>query len=126
MALALAACLGWVVTTCLFAYLLLKVLDRQSEERAAHRIEVDVQRQENAEAAKSHREEIAALNQARIEEVANLLQRIQAPEQATAEHAGRNATSDPPPLDYEDDEALLAEAQDRMDAFGRDLEARLH
>lgn len=121
---AVAACLGWAVTTCLFGYLLLRVLDRQSEERQAHRIEVDVQRQENAQAAKSHREEIAALNQARIEEVANLLQRIQAPEQATAEHAGRGATPDPPPLDYEDDEALLAEAQERMDAFAADL--RLH
>lgn len=120
---ALTACFGWVATTCLFAYLLLKVLERQNEERAAHRIEVDVQRQENAQASRSHREEIAALNQARIEEVANLLQRIQAPEYATAEHAGRNATPDPPPLDYEDDVGLLAEAQARMDEFASDLEA---
>lgn len=126
MELAIAACLGWVITTCLFAYLLLKLVERQHEERAAHRIEVDAQRQDTTAQAQSHREEIAALNQARIEEVANLLQRIQAPQYATAEHAGRNATPDPPPLDYEDDAALIAQAQERMDEFSADLEARLH
>jgi hypothetical protein len=121
MELALAALPG-VITSCLLAYVLKLVLDRHAEERQAHRIEIDVQRQDNASVAKSHREEIAALNQARIEEVANLLQRIQAPEVAVAEHATRDAFVDPPPVDLEDDGQIVANAQQRLEAFAAELE----
>lgn len=99
---------GWVATTCLFVYLLLKLTERQAEERVAHRIEVDAQRQENAEVAKSHREEIA-----------NLLQRIQAPEVAVANHVAATF-QDPPQPDLDDDEALLElrERERELQEFG--------
>jgi hypothetical protein len=60
-----------------------------------------------AELVRSHREEMAAFNQARLEEIANLLQRIQAPEAAVAQHAGNNAQEDPERLDLEDDLAVV-------------------
>jgi hypothetical protein len=106
MELALAALPG-VITSCLLAWVLSQVLARQNEERQAHRIEIDGCRQDTAELVRSHREEMAAFNQARLEEVANLLQRIQAPEAAVAQHAGNNAQEDPERLDLEDDLAVV-------------------
>jgi uncharacterized protein len=106
MQLALIALPG-VITSCLLAWVLSQVLSRQNEERQAHRIEVDGCRQDMAELVRSHREEMAAFNQARLEEVANLLQRIQAPEAAVAQHAGQNAQEDPERLDLEDDLAVV-------------------
>lgn len=117
MALAFAALPG-VITSCLLAWVLSQVLGRQSEERQAHRIEIDGCRQDMAELVRSHREEMAAFNQARLEEVANLLQRIQAPEAAVAQHAGQNAQEDPERLDLEDDLAVV-------ENYGQSLEQAL-
>ena len=66
----------------------------------------------------SHREEIAALNQARMVETADLLQRIQAPEAAVAAHAGGTGLPDPPPVNLDDDQQMLAVYEERMRAMG--------
>jgi uncharacterized membrane protein YhiD involved in acid resistance len=106
-------------STIVFVVLFLRALrekdERQDAERKAHREEV-------SHLHESHRQEIAQLNQARIEEVASLCQRIQAPEVAVVDHAAQNAQPDPPPLDLEDDAAVIANAEARMEEFARDLE----
>jgi hypothetical protein len=66
----------------------------------------------------SHREEIAALNQARMQETADLLQRIQAPDQAVATHAGDTARPDPPPLNLDDDDQMLEAYRERLESLG--------
>lgn len=68
--------------------------------------------------ADSHRKDVAALHQARMEETADLLQRIQAPEQAAASHGAKDALPDPPPVNLEDDEAMLAAYEERMRNLG--------
>lgn len=62
----------------------------------------------------SHRQEIAQLNQARMEETADLLQRIQAPEQAVASHVAETAPPDPPPLNLDNDLEMIEEYERRM------------
>lgn len=107
MELALAALPG-VVTSCLLAWLLLKVLERQSEERQAHRIEID------------------GLNTGHRKEVADLLQRIQAPMAAVADHSiAQNAVPDPPPIDLEDDMALLDQRERDLEQLARELEGSM-
>lgn len=127
MELALAALPG-VITSCLLVWVLLQVMKTHSDERTAHRTEVTAAAraydERTAGLVSSFREEISALNQARIEEVANLLQRIQAPEAAVAQHAGRNAGPDDPPLDLEDDMAMLEERERMLDNFRSELEGR--
>lgn len=130
---ALAASIGWLITTCLLLWVMER-RDRRSQEertteRKAHRDEVAQaaralleQAQHHSSAitamAESHRQEIAALNQARCEEVANLCQRIQAPEQAAMTHAAANALPDPVPLDIEDDAELIANREAMLRQFG--------
>jgi hypothetical protein len=131
---ALAACLGWVVTTCLFVWVLKLILTRQDEERRAHRTEVahaaralgemsQAHRLELAGIAASHSADMAAVHAThgeRIEklieghrqEVANLCQRLQAPQVAVAEHVGQNTLQDPPQVDLENS-AMLSEIQRR-------------
>lgn len=62
----------------------------------------------------SHRQEIAALNRARVEETANLLQRIQAPDAAVAQHAAGAAGPDPPPVNLESDDELFELYEQRV------------
>lgn len=78
----------------------------------------DAHRKEIAAIHLSHRQEVAALNQARMEETADLLQRIQAPEQAVATHAGADALPDPPPVNLADDEEMLQVHEERLQQLG--------
>lgn len=88
MELALAALPG-VITSCLLAWVLSLVLERQNEERQAHRIEVD------------------RLATVHADQVAGLLQRIQAPQVAVSEHAATHFPPDPIHPDLDDDDALM-------------------
>jgi hypothetical protein len=65
---------------------------------------------------------MAALNQARCEEVSNLCQRIQAPVFAAAAHDGRDAEAPIPSVNPESDEDYWEAAEQRMDALRADLE----
>jgi hypothetical protein len=80
-------------------------------ERTEHRKEV-------VDLVHTYREELAQLNQTRMEETANLLQRIQAPEQAVASHVAETAPPDPPPVDLEDDEEMFRVREERLRALG--------
>ena len=66
---------------------------------------------------RSFREELAALNQARVEETASLLQRIQAPEQAVVSHVADTAPPDPVPVRLENDDEMFAAYQQRLEAL---------
>lgn len=102
-ALSIALCFalaGWALTVHLF----LKQLGEQTRVTSEER--------------ESHRTEIAQLHQARVEEVANLLQRIQAPDTAVAMHAAENAPQDPVYPDMEDDAQLLAHYEQKLAKLG--------
>lgn len=107
MELVLAALPG-VITSCLLGFVLFRLLDRQNEERQAHRIEVD------------------ALTRAHAEQITELCQRIQAPVAAIGEYAVRNAEPDPDPIDLEDDAALLLrEREQQLQDLARQLEGQM-
>lgn len=124
--LALAACLGWVATTCLLVWVLYRFAEGQREERQSHRIEIDACRQELTELAKAHAEQLERIGEAHRKEVANLLQRIQAPQIAVAEHVGQNTTADPPQPDLDDDEALyeIRKRERELDSLAEMLQGR--
>lgn len=109
--LAIAACVLWAVTTCVLIVVFLRALrekdERQVQEVALHRVEIEgfLTRQEALLAA--HREEIAALVRSQRAEVADLCQRIQAPQIAVAAHTAQNASPDPFQPHLDDDDALL-------------------
>lgn len=88
-----------VITTCLLVFVLLKVLERQNEERQGHRIEVD-------QLVSAQREQIERLIGVHRKEVANLCQRIQAPQVAVAQHIPSDLPQDPPQVDLDDDATL--------------------
>lgn len=118
MELALAALPG-VVISCLFIWLLVRVFDKQNDERAAHRIEVDrvttANGQQTAALVATHGEQIAKLTDAHRREVANLCQRLQAPQIAVAEHVGQTTIHDPAQVDIENDDLLSQIAQRELD-----------
>lgn len=113
----LLAALPGVVTTCLLVWVLAKVLERQNEERQSHRIEVDALNS-------AHAEQLAKLIDGQRREVANLCQRLQAPQIAVAEHVGQNTIADPIQPDLNDDLALLRERERELEQMSRDLELR--
>lgn len=97
-----------VITSCLLAYVLKLATDKHAEERAQHRIEVDHLTTQNSE-------QIARLNDAHSRQVANLCQRLQAPQIAVAEHVGQSTVHDPSQTDIENDELLAKIAQRELD-----------
>lgn len=105
-----------VITSCLLAWLLLKLLERQGEERAQHRIEVD-------SLTRSHAEQSQRENEAHRKEVADLCQRLQAPQQAVVTHASLQGPSDPPPLDLENDLEMIAARERALEEFAETLAA---
>lgn len=145
MDLALAALPG-VITTCLLVWALKVVLDRQNDERKAHRTEVaaaaralgemaQAQRAELASLAASysadlaavhatHREQTQALIEIHRREVATLCQRIQAPQVAVAQHMPQDLPSDPHQPDIEDDLALLNDRKRELDRLEAELQIR--
>lgn len=84
---------------------------------------LDRERQRQDTQQSEHRREVAELNQARIEETHGLLQRIQSPDTAVAQHAGAVAPPDPAPLSLEDDAAMLEAYEERMRNMGLDVGA---
>lgn len=126
MELALAALPG-VITSCLLAWLLVRLLDKQNDERTAHRAEVAALGTAYAADVSAihatHSEQLGALLDAHRQEVANLCQRLQAPEIAVAEHLGQQAPPDPPPVDLEDDLALISEREKALREFAEELAA---
>jgi hypothetical protein len=139
MELALAALPG-VITSCLLVWVLSTVLSRQSVERKAHRDDiarlVTANRDEVAGLTASysadlaathatHREQLDSLVDKHRREVADLCQRIQAPQIAVAEHAGQN-TTDLPSVDIADDKALqaIAERERNLDRMWGELHSR--
>lgn len=70
------------------------------------------------EQGESFRAELASLHQARMEEVANLTQRIQAPKEAVASHQAHQAGPDPLPVRLENDEDMFEAYQERIDNLG--------
>src|SRR4051812_7290884 len=88
-----------ILTTCLLVFVLLKVLERQNEERVAHRIEID-------QLVSAQREQIERLIGVHRKEVANLCQRIQAPQVAVAQHIPSALPQAPPQVDLDDDATL--------------------
>ena len=97
------AALPGVITTCLLVWVLKTVLDRQAEERQAHRAEVD-------RIASTH-----------SEQVDRLLQRIQAPEVAVSERVATHFPEDPPQIDLEDDLALIEQRERDLDRLAQEL-----
>lgn len=133
MELALAALPG-VITSCLLVYVLLKALERQNEERKAHRSEVasaaralgemaQAQRAELVALAATHTADLAAIHSTHREQIETLLQRIQAPEVAVANHAAERFPADPPQYDLDDDLALMNDAERRMRELAEELAA---
>lgn len=112
------AALPGVITSCLLGFVLAKLLDRHADERQAHRDEVAAAARALLEQVQMHRIEVDSLTRQHAEqtqklleahrrEVANLCQRLQAPDVAVAEHVGQNTTFDPPSVDLADDQALI-------------------
>lgn len=60
---------------------------------------------------RSHREEVAALNQARMEETANLLQ-------ATAQDVADSSLPDPAPVNLNDDAEMFDVYEERIRSLG--------
>lgn len=110
----LAACLGWVVTTCLLVRLLVARERAADTEREELRTDVRTAQTEIASLARAHAEQLERLTEAHRKEVGNLCQRIQAPEIAVAEHLGQTAR-DPAQVDLENDQALAEIAKREAD-----------
>ena len=115
------AALPGVVTSCLLAYVLRFTLDRHSEERQAHRIEIDQRAEAHSSQVSAllalHTEQMAKSSEAHRREIADLCQRIQAPQVAVQEHAGRYAGPDPLQPDLDDDEVLAEIKRREEDMF---------
>lgn len=122
--LAAGTCLGWVLTTCLFGWLLAKREESARIERDGLRGELSNARADLTTLAKDHSDQLERISEAHRKEVGNLCQRIQAPEIAVAEHVGQNTLRDPVSVDIENDE-VLAEIQRRENDL-RLLEQSIH
>ena len=109
---ALTACLGWVATACLFIWLLFKRDSSAAAEREVLRTEIRVAQSEITSLVRGHAEQLERITESHRKEVADLCQRIQAPETAVMTHIAANVPPDPPPLDLENDLALI-EQRDR-------------
>jgi hypothetical protein len=119
--LAAALTVALVVVSIASIRLVVSILDSHAVEIAnLHRehsrylLERD-QRQDERD--RSFREELAALNQARMEETASLLQRIQAPAQAVVSHVADQAPPDPAPVRLENDEEMFEAYRERIESL---------
>ena len=105
-----------------FVWLVLAILDSHAVDlanlRKDHRRDlVDLMERLDAK-DRSHREEMAAFHQARVEEVQNMAQRIQAPKEAAVSHQAAQAPPDPPPVNLEDDNDMFEAYRERLESLG--------